>query len=98
MAQILVCECGGSKIVTDNGTGEMVCTACGTVLDTVILNQGPEWRTFDPLQADKLARVGAPLTNLIHDKGLSTTISWKSQDGTGRRLTGADKERQKRIR
>jgi transcription initiation factor TFIIB len=98
MAQILVCECGGSKIVTDNGTGEMVCTACGTVLDTVILNQGPEWRTFDPLQADKLARVGAPLTNLIHDKGLSTTISWKSQDGTGRRLTGAEKERQKRLR
>jgi transcription initiation factor TFIIB len=98
MAQILVCECGGSKIVTDNGTGEMVCTACGTVLDTVILNQGPEWRAFDPMKADKLARVGAPLTNLIHDKGLSTTISWKSQDGTGRRLTVAEKDRQNRLR
>ncbi len=98
MAQILVCECGGSKIVTDNGTGEMVCTSCGTVLDTVILNQGPEWRAFDPMKADKLARVGAPLTNLIYDKGLSTTISWKSQDGTGRRLTGEEKDRQNRLR
>ncbi len=98
MAQILTCDCGGTKIVTDNGTGEQVCTTCGTVLDTIMFNQGPEWRAFDPQQVDKLTRVGAPLTNLIHDKGLSTTISWKSQDGTGRRLTLAEKERQHRLR
>lgn len=98
MAQILTCDCGSSKIITDNRTGELVCTTCGTVLDTVILSHGPEWRAFDPQQADKLTRVGAPLTNLIHDKGLSTTISWKSQDGTGRRLTLAEKARQHRLR
>jgi len=98
VAQITTCECGGTSIVTDNGSGERVCTTCGTVLDTVMFNQGPEWRAFDPQQVDKLTRVGAPLTNLIHDKGLSTTISWKSQDGTGRRLTLSEKERQHRLR
>lgn len=98
MAQILTCECGSTDIVTDNSTGELVCTSCGTVLDTVMFDQGPEWRAFDPQQADKLTRVGAPLTNLIHDKGLSTTISWKSQDGTGRRLTLEEKARQHRLR
>ena len=92
------CECGSSDIITDNTSGEQVCTQCGTVIDTMIFDQGPEWRAFNPQQADKLNRVGAPLTNLIHDKGLSTTISWKSQDGTGRRLTLEEQERQHRLR
>lgn len=98
MSQTLTCECGSTDIVTDNSSGELICTQCGTVLDTVMFDQGPEWRAFDPQQADKLNRVGAPLTNLIHDKGLSTTISWKSQDGTGRRLTLDEQERQHRLR
>ena len=92
------CECGSNDIITDNSSGEQVCTQCGTVIDTMIFDQGPEWRAFNPQQADKLNRVGAPLTNLIHDKGLSTTISWKSQDGTGRRLTLEEQERQHRLR
>jgi transcription initiation factor TFIIB len=98
MAQTVTCECGSADIITDNTSGEQVCTKCGTVLDIIMFDQGPEWRAFDPQQADKLNRVGAPLTNLIHDKGLSTTISWKSQDGTGRRLTLDEQERQHRLR
>ena len=98
MTETQTCECGSDKILTDNESGEKICTVCGTVLDTVMFDTGPEWRAFDPQQADKLNRVGAPLTNLIHDKGLSTTISWKSQDGTGRRLTLEEQERQHRLR
>ena len=98
MAKTLTCECGSSEIITDNDSGEQICTVCGTVLNTVVFDTGPEWRAFDPQQADKLTRVGAPLTNLIHDNGLSTTISWKSQDGTGRRLTLEEQERQHRLR
>ena len=98
MTETQTCECGSDKIITDNESGEKICTVCGTVLDTVMFDTGPEWRAFDPQQADKLNRVGAPLTNLIHDKGLSTTISWKSQDGTGRRLTLEEQERQHRLR
>lgn len=98
MEKKVTCECGSTDIITDNNSGEQICTQCGTVLDTMIFDQGPEWRAFDPQQADKLNRVGAPLTNLIHDNGLSTTISWKSQDGTGRRLTLEEQERQHRLR
>ena len=35
---------------------------------------------------------------MIHDRGLSTTISWRSQDATGRHLTQEEKQRQYRLR
>jgi transcription initiation factor TFIIB len=97
MAQ-LQCECGNTNIVTDPATGEQICTACGTVLNGQVIDHGPEWRAFDPEQTENLTRVGAPLTPLIHDKGLSTTISWRSQDATGRRLTADEQKRQYRLR
>jgi transcription initiation factor TFIIB len=94
----LKCECGSTDIVTDPNTGEQICTHCGTVLNEKIIDRGPEWRAFDPQQSETLTRVGAPLTPLIHDKGLSTTISWRSQDATGRSLTQEEKQRQYRLR
>jgi transcription initiation factor TFIIB len=63
-----------------------------------MIDTGPEWRAFNSEQTEKLTRVGAPLTPLIHDNGLSTTISWRSQDATGRNLTREEKERQYRLR
>jgi len=98
MALQLQCECGNTEIITDTSTGEQICTACGTVLNDTVIDHGPEWRAFDPQQTENLTRVGAPLTPLIHDKGLSTTISWRSQDATGRRLTQEEKQRQYRLR
>ena len=98
MALQLQCECGNTDIITDTSTGEQICTACGTVLNDTVIDHGPEWRAFDPQQTENLTRVGAPLTPLIHDKGLSTTISWRSQDATGRRLTQEEKQRQYRLR
>ena len=91
-------ECGSTALVTDNETGELVCTQCGAVIVDTIIDQGPEWRAFDLEQQQRLTRVGAPLTLTIHDKGLSTTISWQNQDATGRRLTPQEQERQYRLR
>jgi transcription initiation factor TFIIB len=98
MSAKLQCECGNTEIITDPATGEQICTACGTVLNEKILDHGPEWRAFNPEQTESLTRVGAPLTPLIHDNGLSTTISWKSQDATGRSLTQDERQRQFRLR
>jgi transcription initiation factor TFIIB len=98
MALQLQCECGNSEIVTDPATGEQICTACGTVINETIIDHGPEWRAFDQAQKENLERAGAPLTPLIHDRGLSTTISWRSQDATGRHLTQEEKQRQYRLR
>jgi transcription initiation factor TFIIB len=76
----------------------MVCTNCGTVLKENSIDTGPEWRAFNLQQHQDLTRTGAPLTLTIHDKGLSTTISWKNLDGTGRRLSAEEQRRQYRLR
>ena len=59
---------------------------CGLVLTDRIIDEGPEWRAFDQEQRDKRARVGAPLTFTIHDKGLSTMIDWRNRDSYGKDL------------
>ncbi len=36
---------------------------------------------------DRKSRVGAPTTNMMHDKGLSTNIGWQNKDAYGRSLS-----------
>ncbi|MGB8234033.1 MAG: TFIIB-type zinc ribbon-containing protein, partial [Methanobacterium sp.] len=73
-------ECGSEKLINDHERGEIVCGACGLVIDDNIVDMGPEWRAFDHEQRDKRTRVGAPITYTIHDKGLSTMIDWRNKD------------------
>ena len=89
----LVCpECNGS-LVNDAEHGETVCQDCGLVVEADEIDRGPEWRAFDAAEKDEKSRVGAPTTNMMHDKGLSTNIDWRDQDAYGRSL-GA-RQRQK---
>ncbi|WP_282568430.1 TFIIB-type zinc ribbon-containing protein, partial [Halorhabdus amylolytica] len=64
-------ECGG-KLSTDEERGETVCSECGLVVEEDEIDPGPEWRAFDAKEKDQKSRVGAPTTNMMHDKGLST--------------------------
>jgi len=91
-------ECGSNKILIDETTGERVCQQCGIVFSTTELNTGPEWRAFDPIQREKLPRVGAPSTLLIHDKGLSTTIGWRNKDAYGKNLKPEMRDKLYRLR
>jgi transcription initiation factor TFIIB len=91
-------ECGGSNLLRDYETGELVCQNCGFVVSSTILDQGPEWRAFDQEQRDKLPRVGAPVTWTIHDKGLSTTIGWQDRDASGKKLSPEERARLYRLR
>ena len=79
-------ECGGVQLLRDNESGELVCQSCGVVVSSTSLDTGPEWRAFDPAQRESLPRVGAPMSLLIHDGGLSTNIGWQNRDSAGRRL------------
>ena len=79
-------ECGGDQLLRDNESGELVCQSCGVVVSSTSLDTGPEWRAFDPAQRESLPRVGAPMSLLIHDGGLSTNIGWQNRDSAGRRL------------
>ncbi len=79
-------ECGGTRLIRDSETGELVCRSCGVVISSTLFNTGPEWRAFDPGQRETLPRVGAPLNLMIHDRGLSTNIGWQNRDAMGRKL------------
>ena len=77
-------ECGGAKLMRDYDAAEIVCVACGYVIDEKLADPRPEWRAFDDEQREKRTRVGAPITYTIHDKGLSTSIDWRDISSSSR--------------
>ncbi|AQL44183.1 transcription initiation factor IIB 2 [Halorientalis sp. IM1011] len=90
-------ECGG-HLVTDTEHGETVCEDCGLVVEEDEIDRGPEWRAFDASERDEKSRVGAPTTNMMHDKGLSTNIGWQDKDAYGRSLNSSQREKMQRLR
>lgn len=91
-------SCGGIRLSRDYKRGERVCTECGLVVDEDVIDRGPEWRAFDSEQREKRARVGAPMTYTIHDKGLSTVIDWKNRDSYGRSIPTRSRAQVYRLR
>ncbi|MDR5671796.1 Transcription initiation factor TFIIB, Brf1 subunit/Transcription initiation factor TFIIB [Halalkaliarchaeum sp. AArc-CO] len=90
-------ECGGN-VVTDEEHGETVCSDCGLVVSEGSVDRGPEWRAFDAREKDQKSRVGAPTTNTMHDKGLSTNIDWRDKDAYGRSLGARQRQKMQRLR
>ncbi|MFB6244206.1 MAG: transcription initiation factor IIB family protein [Halobaculum sp.] len=90
-------ECGG-QVITDEARGESVCADCGLVVEEDDIDRGPEWRAFDAKEKDEKSRVGAPTTNTMHDKGLSTNIDWRDQDAYGRSLDSRQRQKMRRLR
>ncbi|WP_318569493.1 transcription initiation factor IIB [Salinigranum marinum] len=94
--QTRVCpECGGSLRFDD---GETVCAECGLVVEETNIDHGPEWRAFDSTEKDQKSRVGAPTTNMMHDRGLSTNIGWQNKDAYGNSLSSSQREQMQRLR
>jgi transcription initiation factor TFIIB len=91
-------ECGGTKLIRDYESAEVVCMECGYVLSMRIADRGPEWRAFTKEQRDKRTRTGAPATYTIHDKGLSTTIDWHDRDVYGKGFKPGQKAQIYRMR
>jgi len=91
-------ECNSTKLYRDPNTAELVCEECGMVISEDYLSRQPEWRAFDPDQRENLPRIGAPLNLTIHDRGLSTTIGWRNQDYSGRRLNPETRNKLYRLR
>jgi len=81
-------ECEGSLEASER---ETVCADCGLVVETDVVDRGPEWRSFADDDGER-ARTGAPLTRSRHDRGLSTEI------GRSTRLTGRKRRRMARLR
>lgn len=90
-------ECKGT-IQHSEANRERVCVECGLVLDEANLDRGPEWRSFSNEEAETRSRVGAPVTELLHDKGLSTRIGWQDKDASGNRLSSRKRKQIQRLR
>jgi len=91
-------ECGGKHLSKDYSRAELVCQDCGLVIDEDLIDHGPEWRAFDSEQREKRARTGSPMTYMIHDKGLSTMISWKNRDSYGKSIPTRNRAQLFRLR
>ncbi len=97
--EILKCpECRSTSIRKDYSRAELVCNDCGLVIDEDLIDHGPEWRAFDSEQREKRARVGAPMTYTMHDKGLSTMIGWKNRDSYGKSIPTRNRAQLYRLR
>ncbi len=90
--------CGSINLAKDYSRGEIVCEDCGLVVTEDLADHGPEWRAFDSEQHKKKARAGPPMKYTIHDKGLSTSISWKNRDAYGRSIPTKNRGQIYRLR
>ncbi|MBE8538593.1 transcription initiation factor IIB [Geoglobus acetivorans] len=96
---IEVCpECGSPRLIRDYRRGEFLCQDCGYVIEETFIDSGPEWRAFDSEQKEKRARVGAPITYTIHDKGLTTIIDWANKDYYGKAISVRNRAQLFRLR
>ncbi|ELY56900.1 transcription initiation factor TFB [Natronococcus amylolyticus DSM 10524] len=91
-------ECGSSNVLRHSDQGERICEDCGLVVEESMIDSGPEWRAFNHQERQKKSRVGAPTTQTIHDKGLTTQIDWKDKDAYGRSLSSEKRSQMNRLR
>ncbi len=92
-------ECNSRDLVYDENRGERHCADCGLLLEEKIVDESPEWREFsDGGESTNRSRVGAPVTNLLHDKGLSTQIDWQNRDYAGASINTKNRSQLYRMR
>ena len=91
-------ECGSTHLAQDYNRGELICEECGLVIDDHYIDQGPEWRSFDMQQEKNRARAGPPMTEMMHDKGLSTDIDRPDRDSYGKSISGKKRAQMYRLR
>jgi transcription initiation factor TFIIB len=84
--------------VVQTADGELMHEPTGLILEQDQIDRGPEWRAFTQSERDDKSRVGAPTTQAMHDKGLTTMIDWKNQDAYGRSLSSKKRNQIQRLR
>ena len=91
-------ECESGDLVENADGSELVCAECGLVVEEGGIDLGPEWRAFNHQERQSKSRVGAPTTQTMHDKGLTTTIDWKNKDAYGRSISAEKRSQMHRLR
>lgn len=91
-------ECNSTKNITDYVRAEVFCNNCGLVLDESIIENKPEWRSYNTNDNENKNRLGSPITLTLHDKGLSTNIGIYNKDHNGNNLNSRKKTKFYRLR
>ncbi|NHN46624.1 transcription initiation factor IIB [Halostella sp. JP-L12] len=91
-------ECESASLITSGDGNERSCEECGLIVEEQNIDRGPEWRAFNHQERQSKSRVGAPTTQTMHDKGLTTTIDWKNKDAYGRSLSSDKRNQMNRLR
>ncbi|WP_331233366.1 transcription initiation factor IIB [Natronorarus salvus] len=91
-------ECNTGRLLKSEDQGELVCSDCGLIVEETNIDRGPEWRAFNHTERQSKSRVGAPITQSMHDKGLTTQIDWKNKDAYGRSISAEKRSQMHRLR
>lgn len=91
-------ECNSGDLIKSDDQGELVCEHCGLIIEEANIDRGPEWRAFNHSERQSKSRVGAPTTQRMHDKGLTTRIDWKDKDAYGRSISSKKRGQMHRLR
>ena len=78
-------NCKVPRFVTDNVTGETICSNCGCVISEYFEDRGAEHRNLSDSSDNR--RTGAGLSLKMHDKGLFTIIGVQNKDSVGKPLS-----------
>src|SRR5436305_5304502 len=73
-------NCGSFALYVDPVRGERVCDNCGFVVDEALVDQGPDWTTFE---GDDRIRSGPPPSVMPPDKGLGSMVGNGLRDAKG---------------
>ena len=96
---VQVCpNCESASSITSTDQDELVCNDCSLILEEDTIDHGPEWRAFNHSEQQSKSRVGAPTTQRMHDKGLTTQIGWQNKDAYGRSLSSEKRSQMNRLR
>ena len=86
-------------IITDEVTGEIVCSKCGLVISDKIQDTRQEWRDFlNTEEAKDRRRTGIPTSLALHDTGLYTMIGRGHKDARGQVLDASMRSTMGRLR
>ncbi|HEY7587237.1 MAG TPA: TFIIB-type zinc ribbon-containing protein [Thermoplasmata archaeon] len=91
-------ECGSEHIIRDYARGELVCDACGLVINGTAIDEGPEWAAYSVEESDRLARTGAPRSYVAGSSGLTTVIPLSNKDARGNTIPLREREKFYRMR
>lgn len=87
-----------TNIITDQVSGETVCTNCGSVIADKAQETRAEWSSFDAEDANLKSRTGAPTSLSKYDRGLSTVIGKTNRDASGQQFDAMMRNRIDRWR